>query len=82
MTLGKGMAPFSSCGPIETNSAAKELTVTNINMKAGPPNRQIGLLLNGSFLCQNEHYLVAAMNFDVSSLSTLFALFKITNDSL
>ena len=39
MTLGKGMAPFSCCGRIETNRAAKELNVTNINMKAGPPNR-------------------------------------------
>ena len=41
---------FSCYGRIKTISAGKDLNVTNINTKAGPINRQIGLPLNSSFL--------------------------------
>ena len=41
---------FSCYGRIKANSAGKDLNVTNINMKAGPPNRHIDLPLNSSFL--------------------------------
>ena len=41
---------FPCYGQIKANSAGKNLNVTNINMKAGPPNRQIGLPLTSSFL--------------------------------
>ena len=44
------MATFLSYGRIETHSTVKNLNVTNISMKAGPPNRQIDLPLNSSFL--------------------------------
>ena len=42
--------PFSCYGQIKANSAGKDLNVTNINTKTGPPNRQIGLPPNSSFL--------------------------------
>ena len=41
---------FSCYGRIKANSAGKNLNATNINTKAGPPNRPIGLPLNSSFL--------------------------------
>ena len=41
---------FSCYGRIKANSAGKILNVTNINTKMGPPNRQIGLPLNSSFV--------------------------------
>ena len=40
---------FSCYGRIKANSAGKNLNVTNIDTKAGPPNRHIGLPLNSSF---------------------------------
>ena len=40
---------FSCYGRIKANSAGKNPNITNINTKAGPPNRQIGLRLNSSF---------------------------------
>ena len=42
--------PFSCYGRIKANSAGKNFDVTNINTKPGPPNRQIDLPLNSSFL--------------------------------
>ena len=35
--LGGRQGPFSYYGQTEANSAGKELKVTNINAKAGPP---------------------------------------------
>ena len=43
------MDPFSRNEGIMDNSAAKELNITNANMKRGATNREIGLLLNSSF---------------------------------
>ena len=34
---------------IKANNAIKDINVTDINMKAGPPNRQTGLPLTSSF---------------------------------
>ena len=50
MTQGKGMAPFRAMAELRKNSTGKDLNVTNTNTKVGPPNRQIGLPLNSSFL--------------------------------
>ena len=44
------MAPFHAMADIKKNSACKDVNVTNKSTKAGPPNRQIGLPLNSSFL--------------------------------
>ena len=41
---------FSCSGRIKENSVGKDLNVLNINTTAGPPNRQIGFPLNGSFV--------------------------------
>ena len=35
---------------LKESSSSKDVNVTNINTKAGPPNRRIGLPLNSSFL--------------------------------
>ena len=48
--LGQRHGPFSCYGRIKANNAGKNLNVTNINTKAGPPNCQIGLPPNSSFL--------------------------------
>ena len=45
---------FSCYGRIKANSAVKNLNVTNINTKAVPPIRQIGLPLNRSFLYESK----------------------------
>ena len=44
------MAPFHAIAELKENSAGKDVNVTNKSTKAGPPNRQIGLPLNSSFL--------------------------------
>ena len=44
------MATFHAMAELKQNSAGKNLDVTKINMKADPPNREIGLPLNNSFL--------------------------------
>ena len=44
------MACFHAIAELKQNSAGKDVDVTNKNTKAGPPNRQIGLPLNSSFL--------------------------------
>ena len=44
------MASFHAMAELKQNSAGKDVDVTNKNTKAGPPNRQIGLTLNSSFL--------------------------------
>ena len=49
MNLGKNLI-FSCYGSIIANIAAKELHIINIYRKEGPPNCQIGLPLNSSFL--------------------------------
>ena len=41
---------FHAMAEIKQNSAGKNLNVTNIDTKAVPLNRQIGLPLNRSFL--------------------------------
>ena len=48
--LGQKHGPFSCYNQIKANSAGENLNVTNINTKAGPPNRRISLPLNSSFL--------------------------------
>ena len=52
--LGQRHCPFSCYGQIKANSAGKNPDVTNSNTKAGSPNRQIGLPLNSSFLCESK----------------------------
>ena len=47
--LKKKQGPFSCYGRIKANSAGKNLNVTNINIKAGPLNRQTCLPPNNSF---------------------------------
>ena len=69
--LGERHGPFLCYGRIKANITGKYLDVTNINAKAGPPNRQIGLPLNSSFFnCQNDHYLGEAIKFDYVSPHT------------
>ena len=46
--------PFSDYGQIKANSAGKNLNVTNINTKVGPPNRRTCLLPNSSFLYESK----------------------------
>ena len=48
--LGGRHRSFSCCGRIEANSTGKNVDVTNINVKASPLNRQIGIPLNSPFL--------------------------------
>ena len=48
--LKERYGPVLCYGRIKANSADKNLNVTNINTKAGPTNRQTGLLLNCAFL--------------------------------
>ena len=52
--LGQKHGPFSSYGRIKANSADENFDFTNINTKAGPPNRQISLPLNSSFLYETK----------------------------
>ena len=47
--LEESHSPFSCYGRTKANCAGKNLNVTNINTKAEPPNRQIGLSLYSSF---------------------------------
>ena len=44
------MASFHALAELKQISAGKDVNVTNKSSKAGPPNRQIGLPLNSSFL--------------------------------
>ena len=48
--LGKRHGPFTCYGLNKANTAGKDVIVTNVNTKAGPPNRRICLPLNSSFL--------------------------------
>ena len=43
------MAPFHAMAELKQNSVGKDFNVTNINTKAGPTNRQIGLPLKAHF---------------------------------
>ena len=52
--LGQRHGPFSCYDRIKANSTSENLNVTNINTKAGPPNRQICLPLNTSFLYESK----------------------------
>ena len=77
--LGQRYDPFSCYGRIKANGAGKNLNVTNINTKAGPPNRQICLPLNSSFLYESKRlHLGDAINF---GCFTPFTLLKISNHS-
>ena len=72
--------PFSCYGRIKANSAGKTLNVTNINTKAGSPNRR-------TCLHQTAHFLVKATTIWVTpSIFIMFTppliLLKITNGSL
>ena len=44
------MAPFHAMAELKENSSGKDVNVTNINTKVRPPNRQIGLPVDSSFL--------------------------------
>ena len=44
------MVSFHAMAELKENSARKDDNVTNKSTKEGPPNRQIGLPLNTSFL--------------------------------
>ena len=46
--LGEKHGPFLCYGRIRANSAGKDGNITKL--KVGPPNRQIDLTLNSSFL--------------------------------
>ena len=71
--LGQRHGLFSCYGRIKANRAGKNLNVININTKAGPPNHQIGLPLNSSFLyASNDHHLGDAINFNYVSPSLHF----------
>ena len=48
------MGPFHAMAEFEANSTGKDLNVTNINMKAGPSNCQIGLSINSLFLYESK----------------------------
>ena len=48
------MVPFYAVAELKQNSAGKDLNVTNITTKGGPPNRQICLPLNSSFLYESK----------------------------
>ena len=75
--------PFSCQGRIKANSADKNLNVTSINTKAGPPNCQTCLPPNSSFFMgQNDHHLNDAISFDYVSSPFPLTLLKITNSSL
>ena len=50
IAIGKKYVPFSCYGRIKENSAGKCLNIANTNTKADPPNCQIGLPINSSFL--------------------------------
>ena len=52
--LKERQGPFSYYGQIKANSAGKNLNVTNINMKEGPPNRRTCLPPNSSFLYESK----------------------------
>ena len=47
------MVPFHAKAELKPTAPAK-INVRNIDMLAGPPNRQIGLLLNSSFLYESK----------------------------
>ena len=48
--LGERHGHILGYGRIKANSACKNLIVTNTNVKAGPPNCQIGPPLNSLFI--------------------------------
>ena len=48
--LGQDMAPFHAMTELKENSAGKDVNITNKSGKAMPPNCQIRLPLNSSFL--------------------------------
>ena len=58
--LGQRHGPFPCYGQNKANGAGENLNVTNINTcnkintKVGPPNREIGLPLNSSFLYETK----------------------------
>ena len=75
--LKERQGPFSCYDRIKANSAFKNLNVTNINTKAGPPNRQTCLPPKSSFfVIQNDHHLGDAINIDYVSLPSPFYSFK------
>ena len=79
--LGQRHGPFSCYDQIKANSAGKNLNVTNINTKAGPPNHQICLPLNSSFLYQSKRPQFG-LRHQFQLCFTPFTLSKITNGSL
>ena len=50
----KERLPFHDMATLKANSAGKNLNVTNINTKAGPPNRQTCLQPNNSFVYESK----------------------------
>ena len=80
--LGERHGPFSCYGQIKANRAGKSLIVTNINTKAGPPNRQRGLLLNSSFNCQIITIWATPSILTIFHLPFSLTLLKIKNGSL
>ena len=49
LNFGERHGPFLCYGRIKAKQRRQRFNVTNINLKAGPPNRQIGLRLTSSF---------------------------------
>ena len=62
--LKERRGPFLCYGRIKANSTGKNLNVTNINTKAGPPSRRTCLPPNSSFLYESKRPpLGGAINF-------------------
>ena len=65
------MAHFHAIAELKQIALAKIFNVTNINTKAGPPNRQTSLTLYAYiarfFNCPNDHHLGDVINFDYVS---------------
>ena len=80
--LKESHSPISCYGRIKANTAGKSLNITNINTKAGPPNRRTCHHQTAHFFnCQNDHHLGDAINFDYVLLPPPLTLLKITNGS-
>ena len=73
------MAPFHAMVELKQNSAGKDLNVTNVNTKAGPPNCQIGLPLNSSFLYESKRLPFEKHQQFLSMFHPLLPLLNITN---
>ena len=83
LDLKERYGTFSCYDRLKANSVGKNLNVTKINTKAGPPNREICLALIAHFFSESKRpHLGDANNFDYASPPFPFTLLKITNSSM